>query len=171
MLISSPSVTRVSHRTIADPRNALVPAADVSASTPGARIVLDGYEYSRMTESRVIVATAHGLDVTDEGKPLFWKSIYNDTDATHFPTAILTQVINDNSLRIQQFGLVTFPTGLIEGGATYDPDPAADGPFVFWDLSQTLYVAQLPADSSVNANALLYVQSIASGTVTAEIWR
>lgn len=168
--ISHPSIPRPTHEIVTDERKILFPGENIQSATPGTPMAWELYELARAVEMRIINKTAHGLVEADEFKPITADlEVYDDTDATHEPAWIMTQFIDVDNIRVQKFGRVKFGTSLIESGASYDPSMAGNGPWAYWDLSQTLYVSERPADSAVPSVELLHVVSVLSGIVTVEL--
>lgn len=159
------SKTARAYTAVADPTKIQLPIADVQAMTPGAAYHITTEQLQRLMETRLITSVAHGLVAGDVGKPLSGVTIFDDTDSTHFPNWVLVQVVDVDTVRVALNGQVSFSDSLMEVGY----DLGTDGPYVYWDESEATYVATKPGDSIGPAREILYVKSVAGGTVTAEI--
>ena len=159
-----PDQTAGAYTQVTDPTKLHVAVAD-RQSTPAGY----GFAFSELYGAlhyTIIAATSHGLTSGDYGKPLSGAEILDDTDSSHYPSGILIQAPDSNTLRFAGPGtVVTISTSLIEDGNAYDT--AVKGRYMCWDLSSVLFVATPPADCL--APTILEVLSVSTSTFVARV--
>jgi len=111
--------------------------------------------------------TDHGLTSTAIGKPVFVYELLDDTDATQFPTGVVTEIVNANDFKYAKSGdTLNIAQLLIEG--TYVI--ATDSRFLFWDKSSNnglgRYTKTKPVDSDPTLGPILLVNSYSSTAQT-----
>lgn len=143
-----------------------IPIADLTGAGEGAYATLQGM-YGLMQYTK-ITATGHGLSNADEGKPLSGSVILNDTLTTHFPTGILYDNVDVNTLVVAGPGtIITIANSLLQGGSGYSI--ATSGRYVFWDLSAGQYVHTMPGDIADNIPEILEIISVGASNFTARV--
>lgn len=111
---------------------------------------------------------SHGLTSGDVGKPVGNGTIIDDTSSAVYPTGVLMEVIDTDTLRIAPPGAeVTLATTLLQYGDAYSL--VVHGPFVFWDLSAGDYEAFMPVDTSPNMPEMLEVIEVNTGSFKARV--
>lgn len=118
------------------------------------------------TDSNIVTYASHGLVSGDVGKPLSGSAILDDADATHYPSTVLLEVVNSNTLRVASPGrLVTLAVALLSGGSGYSI--ATSGRYVYWDKSAGTYSGTLPSDGM--SPAVLELLSVGASTFVARV--
>lgn len=114
-----------------------------------------------------LVHTAHGRVTGEIGRPLSGKDLFVDTAALSWPTAILMNVPDTNTLTIAKTGdVVTLPVALLVNGAAFN---VSLGRKVWFDYSATLYKQAREPDALIGLGAQLYVLSVSASTFTAVV--
>ena len=147
------------------------PAADMHAPDGGGKGLSRHYAADVLYQAlayQISTHTGHGLTSGSVGYPLWYGSVVDDTDLDHYPSGVLVEVIDTDTLRIAPPGSeVTLPVALLEdGNAT---DIGTTGRFMYWDFSATQYMNDLPVDSSATMPEMLELISVGSTTFTARV--
>lgn len=166
-----PTKTAGAFSQISDPAKVTIPAADrhsVDGSGYGTAYSFAFDELYKSMTYRLLTSASHGLVSGDVGKPLSGVEILDDTDATHYPSGLLMNVVSTNVIYVAPPGAdVTLDVALLEDGNAYDI--ATSGRYVFWDLSVGDYVSELPADSAVTMPEVLEILTVGATTFTARV--
>lgn len=115
--------------------------------------------------STLFVHTAHGRTTGEIGRPLSGKDLFVDTDPLSWPTGILRNVVDVNTIDIAKTGDVcTLPIALLVNGGSFN---VSLGRKTWFDTSATLYKQTRQTDASTGLGPQLYVLSVGASTWTA----
>ena len=93
-------LTQVTPSSVTDTDKILLAGADVQSGTPGTSVSVSINDISELTQTQLVVKTAHGLVAADEGKPIFNFAVVDDTIADQKPQWLLVQVVDVDTVRV-----------------------------------------------------------------------
>jgi len=169
--IGAVSLTDWSYLDITDLDKVHLPAADKQSGVgDGVSIDLTLLDIQQIAFMRPFASTAHGLVSGDVGKALSAGELFDDESSIHRFSGVLARVIDANTILVAVSGAqFVFPIALLENGSSYNPADDADGRWVFWDLDQSLYVAEEPYTSHPSVAEVLEILSVGVSTFTARV--
>jgi len=148
-----------------------IPVADMHAPDGSGNGLARSYAWDVLYQSlvyQICTYTGHGVTDVAEGRPVAGCILVDDANGDHYPSGILMEVIDVDTLRIAPVGSeVTIDVALLEDGNAYDT--ATQGRYVYWDFSEVMYVEDLPVDSHADMPCVLEVIEVGASTFTARV--